>query len=1510
MAGVLFLAAAGATAVETVMPARDKSEPQGLLGKDRQVRVFISSTFRDMHAERDHLVTVVFPELRERVEQLGLEFFDVDLRWGVPAKTLDGETANSWEYCRQWIDRVEPFFVCILGQRYGWVPKVEDFKSDVDKARQAAEPRSITDLEVRHAVLNDRRKRRSYFYLRGTLVPELPPNATAKECKLYAEFVDPEPEAGKLTALKNDVKQCKRPARGYECRWTGKEFADLDKAEKKFGPMVLEDLWSGVLRDDRYVSKDVWRQVLGGDPDSDPRYTDESEPVARELWEKIVALARPAPVSPLDAERQQMDAFAASRLRWFQGRTCELQQLTDFIQSTAPDAPHLAVVAAVPGQGKSALLAKLHQQLSELPQEGTKSTKTFAPSAPLRGQSLFLITHFVGATERSATAHALVERLLGELDRSGIQWPADERKEGEEPKRDFNSLCERLRKRLGDYAGESRVVILLDALNQLTDGHDLHWLPVRLGPSVRVVVSCVDDSLTRPGGHPLPSDGRGAGGEGSTLEQRVLHALASRQPAPLRVPLGRLTETDVRTIVVEYLEEYCHELDREHLDTLCAIPQTRNPLYLLVMLNELRTLGGNDLNVIVPARIASMSQDYPDTVALFRWVLQRLEVFGAEAVRWWCLYLAHGRVGMASSELAELLARKLPSEIGTDIPTTPSNRPQVSDPAATALLIERGLRRYLLRRGGQLDFFHSQLRQAVMAQYGAHAEATVVHHELAFYFRGFADSESNGTWLGGGRRPFEELPYHLTGAGHLQELRTILSDLAYLDARVLLSGPMSLLSDYMIVPVEEATSTEAWRAFLLRHASTLRMVPSVLPSLAWYAGPPEVRQSAEAYVRLGKHRHSWLKLDSLPPVRPPIQESVHLNLETPSFEILCRCDEIRATVAAVAPAFGVGFYLKQLGHIGVIDFEMGVVSDFDVPYPPMGRPLTMSASDDGRWVSLVDDAGKGLCLELHWLQGERYHPVVASQKVFTCLLPELENPAILFACGHLWWQDSSGYIAFWKLGMPNIARCTQLRGELRSLCVVSDEIIALDVSGEDSSLVVIDSNGTPRRRIALPRRMERLCTYSKCGAILLASNGRTSILPTLSDELVNGPMMAGAIIKMFPLMAGVCFVTPTQSYFCSGNPNAGSVPCETFRNFLAFAEDDDFLYVIGEVGAFRATRPRGAVRNVVTNAYTHALCPHFPGTGYSALLEADGTLYTSEPEPQQVHTHGRAEAASARNAVANTGQLVWPETPNHMALWTPPNPPVLTKINGIGAVLFVAAGKQGEYWLVNDENDIWGMNAQGQGRKLASVERRITRPSPHGLVIGNQWLAWYGTSMGDDKRQSPDPLDTLIVFEVKGDVGNRRLVQAGHHFFEPDNGKWMLTLWNAAAGEFACFFQLLGERRFFARVGSPAAILRGRERRIDMTLPEILARELEAGTPFANGQAWLVRTRTGWLTALELGTLQMLGAYPAAITSVIASQVGRNGDCLASLADGEVVRCSLHRKDNTSEPTRNRSAEQ
>src|SRR4051812_9088373 len=47
------------------------------------VQVFISSTFRDMQAERDHLVKVVFPALREKLLRHRVHLVDIDLRWGV-----------------------------------------------------------------------------------------------------------------------------------------------------------------------------------------------------------------------------------------------------------------------------------------------------------------------------------------------------------------------------------------------------------------------------------------------------------------------------------------------------------------------------------------------------------------------------------------------------------------------------------------------------------------------------------------------------------------------------------------------------------------------------------------------------------------------------------------------------------------------------------------------------------------------------------------------------------------------------------------------------------------------------------------------------------------------------------------------------------------------------------------------------------------------------------------------------------------------------------------------------------------------------------------------------------------------------------------------------------------------------------------------------------------------------------------------------------------------------------
>ena len=675
-----------------------------------------------MHAERDVLITVVFPELRERLDRLGLDFFDVDLRWGVPQTGVDGERANSWAYCKQWIKRVEPFFVCMLGQRYGWVPPADDIRDPEDRAEY--EGLSITEMEIRHAVLSGRHRRRSYFYLRAT---EVPRNDTPVD--IYESFVEIA-EAPRLTALKRAISETSgRPVRDYPCRWNGSGFSDLDE----FGDWVLEDLWSGVLRDERYVSKAVWRTVLGHDPETDPIYTDDSRSIPRETWEPIVEAAKPAPADPLDAEAAEMAAFATSRLRWFQGRAHELQQLRAFVDgSRSENESRLCVVRAVAGAGKTALMAKLAEQMAATPH--------------------LVITHFVGVTERSANVRSLLERLVNELDRHGVPHPAET-----DAKQDLESLRARLASRIDSYASDRRIVLLLDGINQLTDGHDLSWLPHRLGDDVRVIVSSIDDPDA----------------VADSPQTRVMAALQRRQPTPEWTPVGALEASDVLEIVDAFLLEYCKELDSKDKNSITDMDQAKNPLYLLVMLHELRTLGGHDMHLRVHDIIKRLPERCPNSIQLFDWVLERLqEAFGEEPVRRWCVYLSLGRVGMSGRELRDLLT----SSLG-------------AGGAKAALRIERSIRRYLLRRGRQWDFFHGQMREAVARRYGA-LDHRARHVEVARYFE--------TRWRERDTHAISELPHHEVQGELWDDLERSLCDLEFVEAKCSAGMTDELVSDYRV----------------------------------------------------------------------------------------------------------------------------------------------------------------------------------------------------------------------------------------------------------------------------------------------------------------------------------------------------------------------------------------------------------------------------------------------------------------------------------------------------------------------------------------------------------------------------------------------------------------------------------------------------------------------------------------------------------------------------------------
>jgi hypothetical protein len=88
--------------------------------ESRIIRVFLSSTFRDFMEERDLLVRQVFPELRRKARERGVEVVEVDLRWGITEE--ESRQGKVLPICLAEINRCRPYFVGMLGERYGWVP--------------------------------------------------------------------------------------------------------------------------------------------------------------------------------------------------------------------------------------------------------------------------------------------------------------------------------------------------------------------------------------------------------------------------------------------------------------------------------------------------------------------------------------------------------------------------------------------------------------------------------------------------------------------------------------------------------------------------------------------------------------------------------------------------------------------------------------------------------------------------------------------------------------------------------------------------------------------------------------------------------------------------------------------------------------------------------------------------------------------------------------------------------------------------------------------------------------------------------------------------------------------------------------------------------------------------------------------------------------------------------------------------------------------------------------------
>lgn len=146
--------------------------------KNRDIRVFISSTFSDMQPERDYLIKKVFPRLQIEALKRNISITPLDLRWGVTED--EAKSGKVLQVCLQEIENSHPFFIGLVGNRYGWSPTKEELdKNEILYERwgewlekDIAEGLSVTEIEMQYGALRSKEEIDALFYIKNGGVDE------------------------------------------------------------------------------------------------------------------------------------------------------------------------------------------------------------------------------------------------------------------------------------------------------------------------------------------------------------------------------------------------------------------------------------------------------------------------------------------------------------------------------------------------------------------------------------------------------------------------------------------------------------------------------------------------------------------------------------------------------------------------------------------------------------------------------------------------------------------------------------------------------------------------------------------------------------------------------------------------------------------------------------------------------------------------------------------------------------------------------------------------------------------------------------------------------------------------------------------------------------------------------------------------------------------------------------------------------------------------------------------
>ena len=698
-------------------------EPQGT-AQWKSRPVFISSTFRDMQWERDYLNRHIFPRLAEELAKRHHHLEPIDLRLGVEAGQADSEEARELlvlKVCLDEIKRSRPFLLVLLGDRYGWVPPPERIETAAREQGMETSPvgKSVTALEIEFGILRDpenpNQKSRSLFFFRQPLPYADMPDAVRAD---YSDAHSPDPQVraghAKLTDLKAALQRDPELAgrlHDYSVGWDAErqKVTDLEA----FGNLVFEKLWSVIDEE----TKD---------------------------W-----AAKPAPTWE-EQERAGLAEFIEHRSRGFTGRKDLLEKLraiaTSSTETPTTDHRNTGLLTGTPGSGKSALFAQLHRDLEKDP-------------------SLLILANAAGGTQRGSSVDSMLRRWIGEM--HAFLEPVEPPKQdafapiesepqvadsGPKPnaisfRRKTKQLAGPMPKPRTDLLPASasnddveaafysllhrvssvrRVVVLLDALDQFEPtprGRHLTWFkPQQWPPNARLIATAI----------PGPAS-----------------SVLAKAPDTAALDLPPLTAADAQAIGTHVWGRYHRTLNPAVLAVLIekqlpdGPPACGNPLWLTLALEQLNLLDADDFaraerefTGSPGERLAALLLDTarnmpPDITSLYGWLLEQNEkAFGLAETRAFATAIALSRNGWRESDLLDLVPR-----LAQVLDSTFKIQNSKFDILSLSTL-RRSFRAHLVRRGEheQLDFFHAQMRRAVLTRcMPDETQRRVIHAAISDY---------------------------------------------------------------------------------------------------------------------------------------------------------------------------------------------------------------------------------------------------------------------------------------------------------------------------------------------------------------------------------------------------------------------------------------------------------------------------------------------------------------------------------------------------------------------------------------------------------------------------------------------------------------------------------------------------------------------------------------------------------------------------------------------------------